>query len=99
MVIRKNSKRSNRRRQNIKGSNRKRQNIKGSNRKRQNIKGSNRKRKKMSTRDKCKRYLKKRISENIGLYKSGRFISRKQAIAVSYSQAKKKYSRCRSIFK
>ena len=32
-------------------------------------------------------------------YKRGRYKSHKQALAVSYSQAKKKYPRCRSVFK
>ena len=53
---------------------------------------------KMSTKDKCKRYLQRKVSENLGLFKSGRYISRQQALAVSYKQAEKKYPRCRSVF-
>jgi hypothetical protein len=36
-------------------------------------------------------YLKKKISENIKEYKKGRWVSPQQAVAVSYSQARKKY--------
>ena len=39
---------------------------------------------------KCKDYLQKKIRKNIGEYKKGRYKSPKQAIAVSYSQTRKK---------
>jgi len=42
----------------------------------------------------CKNYLKKKISKNMKEYKKGRFSSRKQALAVSYSQLRKKYKKC-----
>ena len=58
-----------------------------------------RSRKKLSQKERCKRYLQKKIKTNIGEYKKGRYISPKQAIAVSYAQTKKKYPRCRSVFK
>ena len=56
-------------------------------------------RKKLSTKEKCKKYLQKKIKINMSEYKRGRYKSHKQALAVSYSQAKKKYPRCRSVFK
>ena len=56
-------------------------------------------RKKLSTKEKCKKYLQKKIKINMSEYKLGRYKSHKQALAVSYSQAKKKYPRCRSVFK
>lgn len=44
---------------------------------------------------KCKKYLQKKIKINMHEYKKGRFVSRKQALAVSYSQTRKKYPRCK----
>lgn len=44
--------------------------------------------------EKCKKFLKKKISINMREYKQGRFSSRAQAIAVSYSQMRKKYPEC-----
>lgn len=42
----------------------------------------------------CKTFLKEKIRENMKEYKQGRFSSPKQAIAVSYSQTRKKYPNC-----
>ena len=38
-------------------------------------------------------YLQKKIKENMKEWKKGRWVSQKQALAVSYSQARKHYSR------
>ena len=43
----------------------------------------------------CKKLLKKKIEINMKEYKKGRYVSRAQAVAVSYSQIKKKHSSCR----
>jgi len=42
----------------------------------------------------CRKRLSKKISINMKEYKLGRFNNRKQAIAVSYSQIRKKYPDC-----
>ena len=42
----------------------------------------------------CKQALQKKIKINIDEYKTGRWVSPKQAIAVSYSQVKRKYPQC-----
>jgi hypothetical protein len=44
----------------------------------------------------CKEQLKKKIDINI---KEGKFSSRKQAIAVAYSQVKKRSPVCKKVFK
>ena len=44
---------------------------------------------------KCRTALSKKIKINIGEFKSGRYKSKAQAIAVSYSQVSKKYPRCK----
>ena len=46
---------------------------------------------------KCREYLQKKISKNIKEYKSGRYSSRAQAVAVSYSQVNKKYPSCKRV--
>ena len=43
---------------------------------------------------KGKRYLKKKIKENMKEWKKGRWVSQKQALAVSYSEARR-YSHCK----
>jgi len=43
----------------------------------------------------CKKKLQKKIKINMAEYKSGRYSSRAQALAVSYSQVKKKYPYCK----
>ena len=57
--------------------------------------------KKMSVKktiEQCKKELQKKIRINMNEYKSGRYKSPKQAIAVSYSQIKKKYPSCKKYF-
>jgi hypothetical protein len=44
---------------------------------------------------KCRSYLQKKIKKNMAEYKSGRYSSRAQAVAVSYAQVKKKYPACK----
>lgn len=47
------------------------------------------------SKSKCKKYLQDKISINIDEYKTGRYSSRSQAIAVSYSQVLKKHPKCK----
>ena len=47
----------------------------------------------------CKKKLSSKIATNMREYKKGVFVSRAQAIAVSYSQIKKKYPECKRYFK
>jgi len=49
----------------------------------------------MRSTKRCKKYLSKKIAINMNEYKEGRFKSPQQAIAVSYSQVKKKYPSCK----
>lgn len=44
---------------------------------------------------KCRERLQKKIAINMAEYKSGRYSSRSQAVAVSYAQVKKKYPSCK----
>jgi len=46
---------------------------------------------------KCKEYLKKKIAKNMAEYKKGRYSSRMQAVAVSYSQVKKAHPACSRV--
>ena len=43
----------------------------------------------------CREHLQKKIRINMEEYKSGRYSSRAQAVAVSYAQVKKKYPYCK----
>jgi hypothetical protein len=47
----------------------------------------------------CKNLLSKKISTNMKELKKGKFKSRAQAIAVAYSQVRKKYPSCAKMFK
>jgi hypothetical protein len=47
----------------------------------------------------CNEMLKNKIATNMKEYKEGRFSSRQQAIAVSYSQVKKASPHCKRYFK
>ncbi len=47
------------------------------------------------SKSKCKKYLQDKIRINMNEYKSGRYSSRSQAIAVSYSQVLKKHPKCK----
>jgi hypothetical protein len=55
--------------------------------------------KKSSLKTKCRSYLGKKIGINMQELKSGRFANRFQALAVSYSQTKKKYPQCSRYLK
>ena len=46
----------------------------------------------------CQTKLKNKIRINMAEYKKGRFSSRKQALAVSYAQVKKKSPSCKKYF-
>lgn len=47
-----------------------------------------------STKTACRKKLSSKIGININEYKQGRYVSPAQAVAVSYSQVKKKYPDC-----
>jgi len=46
------------------------------------------------TKNRCQGLLKKKISINMKEYNSGKFVSRPQAVAVSYSQVRKSFPGC-----
>jgi len=48
---------------------------------------------------KCKELLSEKIAKNMREYKEGKYVSRKQSLAVSYSQIKKKYPECSKFLK
>jgi hypothetical protein len=48
---------------------------------------------------KCKEYLNKKIAINISEYKMGKYKSPAQAVAVAYSQVRKKHPSCRRVIK
>jgi hypothetical protein len=50
------------------------------------------------TKRSCQTKLKNKIRINMAEYKKGRFSSRQQALAVSYSQVKKKSPGCKRFF-
>lgn len=52
-----------------------------------------------NTKSRCQNFLRKKIRTNMQEYKDGLFSSRAQAIAVSYSQTKKKLPYCSRYFK
>ena len=51
------------------------------------------------SKSKCKSYLKNKIKINMEEYKTGRYVSPKQAVAVSYSQILKSHPHCKKILK
>jgi hypothetical protein len=53
---------------------------------------------KQLSRDKCNELLREKIKINLDEFKDGVFKSRQQAIAVSYSQVKKKHPSCSRYF-
>lgn len=57
------------------------------------MKRKSRKRKKLRL-SPCQRFLRMKIKKNMDEWKRGRYVSQKQALAVSYSQARKKYPKC-----
>jgi hypothetical protein len=60
---------------------------------------SPRKSAKRVTKSSCQRSLQKKIAINMDEYKQGRYVSRQQAVAVSYSQVKKARPGCSRYFK
>jgi len=52
-----------------------------------------------SRRSKCKKYLQKKIGINMNEFKTGRYKSRVQAIAVAYKQVGKKHPACKRILR
>ncbi len=61
-------------------------------------KKSSRRRRKIKSRrskSKCRKYLQDKVRINMDEYKKGRYVSRSQAIAVSYSQILKKHPQCK----
>lgn len=52
--------------------------------------------KRYMTSRKCKKLLSSKIGINIAEFKQGRYVSKSQAIAVSYFQIKKKYPSCKN---
>ena len=56
------------------------------------------KRGKNSLKSRCRKILSKKIGINIGELHAGRYSSRAQAIAVSYSQVKKSNPKCSRYF-
>lgn len=52
-----------------------------------------------ASRTRCKNLLSKKISINMRELKKGKFKNRAQAIAVSYSQVKKKYPSCAKMYR
>jgi hypothetical protein len=55
--------------------------------------------KNVRTKSKCKELLQKKVKKNMQEYKKGRYVSRQQALAVSYSQVKKASPYCNRYFK
>jgi hypothetical protein len=60
-------------------------------------KQSHKKSKPFYTKNRCQNLLKKKISINMKEYKDGKFVSRPQAIAVSYSQVRKSFQGCKKF--
>jgi hypothetical protein len=61
-------------------------------------KSSSRKSKPFYTKNRCQSLLKKKISINMKEYNEGKFVSRPQAVAVSYSQVRKSFPGCKGFF-
>ena len=57
------------------------------------------KRKRSKKNGKCRKYLGKKIGINMAEYKTGRWSSPSQAIAVSYSETLKKFPHCKHHLK
>lgn len=52
---------------------------------------------KSKSKSKCKNYLRKKIAINMEEFKKKRFVSPAQAIAVAYSQVRKKHPACKRM--
>lgn len=59
------------------------------------VKRSKRRSRKQKSKSKCKKYLQDKIRINMDEYKTGRYSSRSQALAVSYSQILNKHPHCK----
>ena len=62
--------------------------------KKQSHKKSSKSSKPFYTKNRCQNLLKKKISINMKEYNAGKFVSRPQAVAVSYSQVRKSFPGC-----
>jgi hypothetical protein len=51
------------------------------------------------TKAQCRSYLSRKIRVNMREFKKGRWVSPKQAIAISFSQTQKKYPGCQRFLK
>lgn len=60
-------------------------------------KKSHKKSKPFYTKTRCQNLLKKKISINMKEHKKGKFVSRPQALAVSYSQVRKSFQGCKKF--
>ncbi len=56
-----------------------------------------RSRRRSKSKSKCRKYLSAKIKKNMGEYHMGLYSSRAQAVAVSYSQTRKKHPACKRI--
>ena len=65
---------------------------------RKSLDGKRRKSRRRS-KSKCKKYLQKKIGINMNEFKTGRYKSRSQAIAVSYKQVGKKHPACKRLLR
>lgn len=66
---------------------------------RKSVRKSKRKSRRQSPQEKkCRKMLAKKVAINMEEYREGRFLYPKQAVAVSYSQVKKKSPKCRKYF-
>jgi hypothetical protein len=59
--------------------------------------GSNKRKPKKKPKGKCKTYLEQKIALSLAEYKKGNYQTRQQAIAVAYSQVRKKHPRCKQF--
>jgi len=72
-----------------------RRSSKGIKRSKKNSKKSSKRSKRGSVKSKCRQWLQDKIKKNMKELKKGRWVSRAQAIAVSYSQVKKSHPQCK----
>ena len=92
----KSKKRKSRKRKSKKRKSKKRKSKKRKSKKRKSVKRKSRKRK---SQGKCRKILGRKMGINMKEYESGRYISRAQAAAVSYSQVNKEHPYCRRVLK
>lgn len=63
--------------------------------KRSKRRGSKQIKRRSAVKSKCRDYLQTKIKKNMKELKKGRWVSRAQAVAVSYSQVKKSHPECK----